>query len=221
MWLQVIVLCCSSKKGISAHQIHRMLGITYKAAFFMLHRIRYAMEAVSGFGKLKGEIEIDEMYHGGRRKNGIGRVPKEKVAVMALVQRGGDVHSFPIEDTTARTLVAKIKENVDKKSMLFTDQHPSYEGIGYHYEGHKTINHSEGEFVRGIVSTNTIEGYFSLFKRGVVGIYHHVSVVHLPKYLAEFNFRYNSRKISDGERAVLALKGFENRRLTYKEIRAK
>lgn len=218
-WLQVIVLLSSSKKGISAHQIHRMLGIGYKAAWFMLHRIRYAMDGVSGFGKLKGIVEVDEAYIGGVQKNQNGRAPKvsNKIPIIALVERGGESRLFPIETATAKTLQDYIHENVKKESVVFTDSSHQYKTLGYDYSyKHGTVNHSIGEYARGIVSTNTVEGYFSLFKRGVVGVYHHVSREHITRYLGEFCFRYNSRKITDGERAILAIKGFEGKRLLYK-----
>jgi transposase-like protein len=218
-WLQAIVLISSSKKGISAHQIHRMMGIGYKAAWFMLHRIRYAMDGSASFGKLKGIVEADEDYIGGVRKGGMGRLTKDtnKIAIMALVERGGEARVFPIENTTAKTLQGIIRENVKKDSLVMTDKSTSYAYLSNDFTyAHKSVNHSDGEYARGIVSTNTVEGYFSLFKRGVLGVYHHVSKEHIIRYLGEFCFRYNSRKITDAERAILAIKGFEGKRLLYK-----
>lgn len=219
-WLQAIVLLSSSKKGMSAHQIHRMINVSYKAAWFMLHRIRYAMDGASSFGKLKGVVEADETYLGGHMKNGMGKSLKNgnKIPVMALVERGGEARMFPIESTTAKELQGIIRDNVKKDSIVFTDELPGYRSLGEDFTyTHRAVNHSEGEFARGIVSTNTVEGYFSLFKRGILGVYHHVSKEHVVRYLGEFCFRYNSRRITDGERAILAIKGFEGKRLLYKK----
>jgi len=217
-WLQIFVLLCSSKKGMSAHQIHRLLGITYKSAWFAVHRLRFALQDVISFSRLKGAVEVDEAFLGGVRKGGLGRIPGPKQAIIALVQRGGGVHTVPIEDLTAKTLQKIIKENVDADSIILTDTAGAYNGIGWHFKGgHKSVNHSLGEFARGMVSTNTVEGFFSLLKRGVIGVYHHISKEHLALYLAEFSFRYNSRKMDDGGRTILALKGVEGKRLLYKE----
>ena len=218
VWLQAIVMLCSSKKGMSAHQMHRQLGITYKSAWFMMHRIRYAMEQKS-FGKLNGIVEADETYIGGKGRRTARLTGFEnKTAVVALVQRNGDVRSFPVETVSAKTLRNILTENLDKETRLMTDELQGYIKVGREFKSHEVVKHGKFEYVRGDVTTNTVEGYFGLLKRGVNGTYHHISKEHLHRYLAEFNFRYNNRKIDDTERTVKALLGFEGKRLTYKAI---
>lgn len=217
-WFMAFALLSSSKKGMSAHQLHRMLGITYKTSWFMCHRIRFAME-----GKLKeklsGTVEVDETYVGGKKKGWRSRQPAPKIPVISLVQRNGDVRSFPVEHANARTARALIHQHIEKNATLMTDGSAIYDNMyKMGYSDHQIINHAMYEYVKGNVYTNTVEGYFSLLKRGIVGTYHHISFAHLGKYLAEFDFRYNGRKIQDSERILLALKGFEGKRLTYKEL---
>jgi len=214
-WLQAYQLVCSSKKGISAHQLHRMLGITYKSAWFMEHRIRYALTQSPFSGKLGGVVEADETYIGGKEKRSTGRT--KKTAVFALVERQGQVRSFAVGRVTSRNLRAIIRENVAPETRMMTDEYQGYRGLKKEFADHQTINHSRGHYVRGEVTTNTIEGYFSLLKRGINGTYHHVSKHHLHRYLAEFDFRYNSRKEDDATRAILAVRGSEGKRLTYKQ----
>lgn len=206
-WLQACYLMASSKKGISAHQLHRTLGVTYKSAWFMCHRIREAMK--DDGGPLSGIVEVDETYAGGtstRRGRGGGR-PQ----VMALVERGGRVKA--IKNT--ETLKSVIIDNVTKGSHIMTDGYNAYSGLreqGYH---HSTVSHGDKQFVRGPTHTNTVEGFFGILKRGIVGVYHHVSVQHLDKYLAEFTFRYNRRLVSDLERADMLIAGVVGKRLMY------
>jgi transposase-like protein len=217
-WFLAIYWLCSSKKGISSHQLHRMLGVTYKTAWFMTHRIREAMREGS-FGPVGGEnkvVEADETYVGGKAKNRAFREPPKKEAVFSLVERDGKVHSFHLPSVTAKSLRPVLKAHVDSKSYLMTDEAGVYRKIGMEFNGHGTVNHSIDEYVRGTFwHTNTIEGYFSILKRGINGVYQHVSQQHLKRYLGEFDFRYNTRKMTDWERAGIALKGIEGKRLTY------
>ena len=216
-WLLAITLMSASKKGMSAHQLHRMLGITYKSAWFMAHRIRYAMQQ-KPFQRLKGTIEADETYIGGR-KRGLDRQAafENKTPVVALVKRGGSVRSFVVPTVSASILKEILLDNVHPSSNLMTDELASYQNIGKKFASHKTVVHSIQEYVPGEVSTNAVEGFFSLLKRGINGVYHHVSREHLHRYLAEFDFRYNRRKISDHERTISAIAGFEGKRLMYKD----
>lgn len=213
-WFMAMQLVASSKKGISAHQLHRMLGITYKSAWFMEHRLRYAMAKSPFGGKLGGIVEADETYIGGKEKRDTGR--SKKTAVFALVERQGQVRSFAVGRVTSRNLRAIIRENVTPETRMMTDEYQGYRGLKKEFADHQTINHSRGHYVRGEVTTNTIEGYFSLLKRGINGTYHHVSKHHLHRYLAEFDFRYNARHENDLTRAMLAVKGAEGKRLMYK-----
>ena len=215
-WLAAIYLMCSSKKGISAHQLHRSLGITYKSAWFMAHRIRYAMEHIAT-DKLSGIIEADETYIGGKAKGVRGRGAGKKMIVASLVERNGDVRSVHVERVNAKTLKGFIKQNATKESIIMTDEFKSYKGLDSHFSGHYIVTHSAGEYRRGICHTNTIEGYFSILKRGVNGTFHHISKQHLTMYLSEFDFRYNHRKLSDGSRTEKAIKGFEGKRLYYRD----
>ncbi len=237
-WLLAIHLLCSSKKGLSAHQLMRMLDIRqYKSAWFMAHRIRYAMT-----GELPelmtGIVEADEVYIGGKRTNKHrsqrhNTVPKagvrardymgpvaDKAAVVSVLQRGGKVRSRHVEKVTAKTLSVVINEVVAADAHLMTDTGVLRNRNTGEDRKHSLVNHLADEYVRydeGVcVTTNTVEGYFALLKRGINGVYHHVGRKHLHRYLAEFDFRYNGREITDGERATQALKGFEGKRLTYR-----
>lgn len=215
-WLSAIQFLCSSKKGVSAHQLHRMLNITYKSAWFMAHRIRYAMGQPPLAEKLLGVVEADETYIGGKSHGKRGRGAENKVPVFALVQRGGDVRSFKLERVTAKNLKNAIRENVTKDSTIMTDEFLAYRGLGKEFANHQTVSHGSGEYVRDNAHTNTAEGYFSLLKRGIIGVYHHVSKQHLDQYLNEFNFRYNSRKVDDAFRMILAIEGVKGKRLVLK-----
>jgi transposase-like protein len=228
-WLLTTHLMMSSKKGVSAHQVHRMLGVTYKTAWFMCHRIREALRP-GDRGPLGGDnkvVEADETYIGGkeankhkskRRKDG-ARGPVGKEPVVSLVERDGAVRSFHVPDVTARTLKPILTAHFDQRSYLMTDEAGVYTVIGGSFAGHGTVNHSIEEYVRGgFWHTNTVEGYFSILKRGINGVYHHVSQQHLKRYLGEFDFRYNERAslgVTDGERTVKALRGIAGKRLTY------
>lgn len=216
-WLMAVSLMCSSKKGISAHQLHRMLGVTYKSAWFMAHRIRYAMSQPQSQSKLTGIIECDETYIGGRAKGRRGRGAMNKTPVVALVQRDGTVRSEPMLRLTGENLKSFITKNVDNSSTIMTDDFKSYRGLKRQFNKHFIIQHSKKQYVNGDIHTNTIEGYFSLLKRGLNGVFHHVSERHLHRYLNEFDFRYNLRKIKDSERATSAILGIEGKRLLYRD----
>lgn len=215
-WLLAIYLLCSSKKGMSAHQLHRSLGITYKSAWFMAHRIRYAMTQPPLVDKLQGIVEADETYIGGKAHGKRGRGAENKVPVFALVERGGRVRTFKTPTVTAKNLREKIRENVDKKATVMTDEFLAYKGLSAEFE-HHTVNHGRGEYVNGNTYTNTAEGFFSNLKRGLNGVYHHVSEQHLERYLAEFGFRYDNRKVNDAIRTTIALEQTEGKRLTFRE----
>ena len=216
-WLLAIYLMNASKKGISAHQLHRMLDVTYKAAWFMAHRIRYAMTE-KPLGQLIGTVEADETYVGGKRRGGKrGRGSENKTPVFALVERGGELRAGKVQNVTGKTLKGIIRENVTPDSRIMTDQYIAYTGLNKEFAGHETVNHGAGEYVRGDAYTNTLEGWFSMLKRGVNGTFHHVSKQHLDRYVGEFVYRYNNREITDAERAEKAVKNIEGKRLIYKE----
>jgi transposase-like protein len=218
-WLLAIHLIASSKKGMSAHQIHRNLGISYKAAWFMMHRLRYAMKAGPLSELLTGTVEVDETYVGARFKRGTKRgrpgPDSHKTPVVALVERGsGKVRAFMMPRVTGETLHEAISANVARKATMVTDEFQAYNGL---MADHRTVNHRSGEYVRGDVYTNTVEGFFSLLKRGINGTFHHVSRGHLQRYCDEFAFRYEHRKDADGDRAASIVAGAEGKRLTYKQ----
>lgn len=224
-WLLATHLMSSSKKGISAHQLHRMLGITYKSAWFMCHRIREAMkpegnEPMGGKGK---HVEADETFIG--RKAGVAMGHggfAHKRAVLSLVERGGAVRSFHIDSATADNVAPHIAKHLDAESTLNTDEAKRFIKVGETFKGgHQTVDHSIKEYGRGTAHTNTLEGYFSLFKRGMKGVYQHCDERHLHRYLAEFDFRYSNRAklgCTDAERAEKAVKGIVGKRLTYRRI---
>jgi transposase-like protein len=234
-WLLAIHLMCASKKGVSAHQLMRMLDIKqYKSAWFMAHRIRYAMTGELP-EKMNGIVEADETYVGGRRRRKISQAVKSgeraqdypsqyenKAAVFSIVQRGGKVHSRHIERVTADSLKVVLDEVCDADAHLMTDTGVLRNRTTGRRK-HSLVNHKADEYVRwdeGVcVTTNTVEGFFSLLKRGINGVYHHVGRKHLHRYLSEFDFRYNNRETTDGERAEKALKGFDGKRLTYQSSR--
>jgi transposase-like protein len=220
IWIQAIYLLTSSKKGISAHQLHRMLGITYKSAWFMEHRLRHAMSMEPMASKLRGTVEADETYVGGKRRLSAGRPgpdAKNKTPVVALVERGGNVRAFPMERITSAEVQDAIRESVDLSAKMMTDELNIYHGLDMGFASHDTVTHSKREYVRGNVHTNSVEGFFSLLKRGINGIYHHVGKGHLGKYCDEFSFRYCARKVTDAHRAGLLVQGAEGKRLTYKQ----
>jgi transposase-like protein len=224
VWLQAMHLLCSSKKGMSTHQLHRILGVTLQTAWFLSHRIREAMTdlRIDDAGPLGGEgmfVEADETFIGGKARNRAYRAPAAKKAVVALVERKGRVRSYHVPEVTAATLRPILEAEIDKASHFRTDESGVYWKIGEEFASHKTVIHSQDEYVRGDAHTNTTEGYFSILKRGIYGIYQHVSEEHLHRYLAEFDFRHNNRialGIDDTERADRALRGVVGKRLTYR-----
>jgi transposase-like protein len=217
-WLLAIHLLCSSKKGMSAHQFHRMLGVTYKSAWFMAHRLRYAMTQEPIASKLRGIVEADETYIGGRVKTGKkGFNVSNKVGVVALVERGGRVRAFPMPMIQAEQVKDAILQNVEESAILMTDESQLYTGVGKKMAAHESVKHSIKEYVRGDCHTNTAEGFFSLLERGITGVYHHIGKGHVGRYVDEFAFRYDTRKITDDLRVELAVLGAEGKRLTYKQ----
>jgi transposase-like protein len=227
-WLLATHLMCASKKGMSAHQLWRMLGFgSYKTAWFMCHRIREGMRESKLPGTMGGEgkfVEADETYVGGKAKNRAFKEPPPKEGVMALVERGGNVRSFHLRtaSVTADTVKPIIAEVLSTDSHFRTDESGIYWKIGEGFASHRTVNHSANEYVRGDAHTNTVEGYFSILKRGIYGVYHHVSQEHLKRYLGEFDFRYNHRialGFDDKTRATLAIRGIAGKRLMYRQPR--
>ncbi len=234
-WLQAFHLMTASKKGVSAHQLHRMLGITYRSAWFMAHRIREAMRAgglASPMGGEGGIVEADETYFGktdetptkttkGHKFTKGGKTgPSGKRPIVSLVERGGRVRSFHVPSATKDNVAKIVRENVAKESRLHTDESNLYLAVGKEFAEHETVRHSADEYVRGDVHSNSVEGYFGLFKKGMKGVYQHCGEKHLHRYLAEFDFRYNTRVrlgYGDLERAHLAVKGAEEKRLTYRQ----
>jgi transposase-like protein len=238
-WLMAFYLLNASKKGMSAHQLHRALRLDYKSAWFMCHRIREAMRA-GNLGPLGGGgmiVEADETYYGPVDKpqpRSRGRVPKptkggrsgpaNKRPIVALVERGGNVRTFHVPVATKVEVSKIVRENISKESRLHTDESNLYPDVGATFQGHSTVKHTAGEYVRyddgEIVHTNSAEGYFSIFKRGMRGVYQHCKEKHLHRYLAEFDHRYNHRTAlgySDIDRTLAAIKGIEGKRLMYRQ----
>lgn len=219
-WVLATHLICASKKGVSAKQIERMLGVTYKTAWFMMHRIREAMTGTptGQLGSGGGTVEVDETYWGNNKPYGQGkRGGGDKMKVLSLVERNGDVRSFHIPNVTAKTLKPILQAQIAKDARLMTDELKSYVKIGKEFASHDAVCHSRGEYVRGDAYTNTVEGYFSLLKRGLIGTFHHVGEQHLQRYVKEFDFRYNHRKVTDSERTDSALRGISGKRLQYRD----
>ena len=223
LWLQAIHLMCASKKGISTRQLQRMLGCGLKTAWFLSHRIRETMkthrgmftEPMGGAGKT---VEVDETYVGRKAGTKAFLPVSEKQPVVALVERNGEVRSFHMPTVRANTIRSIMARNISLESNLMTDEAKLYTYVGHNFASHGTVTHSAREYVRGDVHTNTVEGYFSILKRGIYGVYQHVSEAHLNRYLSEFDFRYNNRialGCDDNTRADRALKGAKGKRLTY------
>jgi transposase-like protein len=240
LWLQAIFLIASSKKGISSQQLHRTLGVTLKTAWFMSHRIREAMRATGG-GLMGGGgsiVEADETYFGnttepkpssrrvkeGRpyKANG-SRGPANKRPIVSLVERGGEVRSFHVPSCTKENVSRIVLENVDRETRLMTDESRLYSGSEAAFVSHETTKHSAGEYARGDVNSNTVEAFFSVFKRGMNGTYQHCAEKHLHRYLAEFDFRFNNRValgVNDQTRTDELVRGVVGKRLTYRTVGA-
>ena len=225
-WCYGFWRAATSKKGVSALEIKRHTGLSYKSALFLLHRIRFAMAPTQDGPKLKGTVEADETHVGGKPRyrrphRADGKYTwkhKRKAPVFGAVCREtGQVRARVIPDVKVKNLRAACDELIDKSSRLITDELIGYRNIGKEYASHDSVSHSSGEYVRGDVTTNTIEGFWSLFKRGIYGTFHNVSREHLQRYVDEFEFRYNHRKLEDGERTVAAIRGAEGKRLVYRE----
>lgn len=236
-WIQAFHSMCSHKKGVSALQLQRNLGLgSYRTAWHLAHRIRFAMQEGPLAGALKGIVEVDETWVGGKpgkskkdkdgkiilNQKGFGPNGTNKTPVVALIERDGRARSGPVEYVCAKTLKDAIRENVDKTSTIMTDESKCYKGIGKEFEGgHESVNHSAGEYSKGegnVITTNSAESYFALLKRGVHGTFHHISKKHLSRYCDEFSFRWSNRKKTDGERTEMAVSGIEGKRLPYKKL---
>ena len=221
-WLLATFLLSSSKKGMSAHQLHRMLGVTYKTAWFMMHRIRAAMkDDGSPLGGPGMVVESDEAFVGGKKKRRLsGKVAPMK-KVVSLVERSGRARSFFVANLHAGNIRAALVTNIDRSSTLMTDDARLYWALGREFAAHGTTLHSNREFARpGGIHSNSVENFFSILKRGVIGTYHHWSPGHMHRYLAEFDFRYSHKDVTDGERSDAALKGIVGKRLTYRRTHA-
>jgi transposase-like protein len=230
-WAAAFHMAASSKKGFSAHQLHRELGCQYNTAWFLHHRVMEAMRRgnldlppMGGEGSI---VEADETYFGKMEKPRVSpqrrgrpykvgsRGPRDKRPIVALVERGGNVRTFHVPFADKAGVQKIVRENIARESRLHTDESVLYVGMDQHFVSHERVKHSAGEYVRDDMHTNSAEGYFSIFKRGMRGVYQHCAEKHLHRYLAEFDFRYNTRKITDMERTELAVRGGEGKRLTY------
>ncbi len=227
-WLAALFLMVSSKKGVSAHQVHRMLGVSYKSTWFMMHRLREAMRTgdLDPMGGSGSTVEMDETFIG--KREGFEAKPgwvRHKNTVLTLVERGGSARSFHIDEATKENIVPIVRENLDRESDLMTDEARRYETIGQDFAAHGVVDHSRKEYgytdreTGAKINTNTVEGFYSIFKRGMKGVYQHCSEKHLHRYLAEFDFRYSNRSklgCEDLERAERLALGIVGRRLTYR-----
>ncbi len=222
LWLQAVYLMCSSKKGISSHQLMRILDVQYKTAWFMTHRIREAMKGgkLPPLGGAGVTVEIDETFIGQKKDMPKQRGYAHKHAVMTLVQRGGSARSFHVDGTSAADLLPIIKANVAPGTRVMTDEAGQYAHLNKQFTEHDFVRHAAGEYGRGDVHTNTVEGFYSVFKRGMKGVYQHCAEKHLHRYVAEFDFRYTNRVrlgVDDVKRTDRALKSIIGKRLTYKQ----
>ena len=221
-WLQAAFMMASSKKGISAKQLERMLGVTYKTAWFMAHRIREAMTSDGGLlGNDGGPVEVDEAYWGNVNKQRRGaRGWAHKMKVVSLVERDGQKRSFHVANVNHKTVGPILREQVAKKARIMTDDTSVYDKVGKEFASHEKVNHSAGEYSRGDVTTNTVESSFAILKRGLYGTFHSVSEKHLQRYANEFDFRWNYRAklgYTDAQRADAMLRGIAGKRLTYRD----
>jgi transposase-like protein len=220
IWLQAMYLIAGSKKGISSNQLHRTLGVTLKTAWFMSHRIREAMRdgdllPMGGEGEV---VEVDETFIGQRKGRAVKKGFHHKIPVLSLVQRGGRARSFVVDGVGMKTLLPIVRENLDRETHVMTDEGTAYRYLKHYFFDHSHVRHWHGEYVRGEAHSNTVEGFFSIFKRGMRGVYQFCSEKHLHRYLAEFDFRYSNRQAlgcNDEDRASRLLSGIVGKRLTY------
>lgn len=221
-WWLAVHLLAASKKGMASHQLMRMLGVTYQTAWFMTHRIREAMRAGGFLPPMGGEgavVEADETFIGRKKGMPKRRGYAHKHAVLSLVERGGKVRSFHVDGTKAADVVPIIKENVARETRMMTDEAGQYGQLKKHFASHEAVHHGADEYVRGDVHTNTVENYYSVFKRGMKGVYQHCSEKHLHRYVAEFDFRHNNRSklgVEDAQRRALVIQGARGKRLMYR-----
>ena len=218
IWLQAMYLIAGSKKGISSNQLHRTLGVTLKTAWFMSHRIREAMRA-GGLEPMEGIVEVDETYIGNIKGKVARGGAQHKMKVLSLVSRGGEARSVKVEHVSIANVLPILKANIATEAHIMTDEHGVYRRLKYDFASHEIVHHTNSEYVRGNVHTNTIEGYFSIFKRGMRGVYQWCAEKHLHRYLAEFDFRYSNRialGCNDEDRADRLLSGIVGKRLTYR-----
>ncbi|MPY75999.1 MAG: IS1595 family transposase [Alphaproteobacteria bacterium] len=223
-WLMATYLLCASKKGMSTRQFSRMLNVSVKSTWFMMHRIREAMRDgdLAPFGQGGGMVEVDETFIGRKKGKEVRHGYEHKMKVLSLVDREtGKARSIVVNDLKTKTVAPIVRANIAREAKLMTDEARHYVKVGREYADHQVVRHNIGEYGRGEAHTNTIEGFFSIFKRGMKGVYQHCGEKHLHRYLAEFDFRYTERKISDFERASLALMGIQGRRLTYRRADAR
>ncbi len=220
-WCYAFWRACTSKKGVSALEIKRQCQLSYKSALFLMNRIRFAMAPDPDHPKLTGTVEVDEMYIGPRKPRYPGTSKRghgtSKTPVFCAVQRGGQIRRRIIADVSGFTLKAAIREEVDSRARIMSDENNAYYGIGREYVSHETVCHSTNEYARGEVHSNTAESTHALVKRGIVGIYHNVSREYLHRYLWQFDFMWNNRQMNDGERTIAAIKAAEGKRLMYKD----
>jgi transposase-like protein len=217
IWLQAMYLIAGSKKGISSNQLHRTLGVTLKTAWFMSHRIREAMRS-GDLAPMTGVVEVDETYIGNLPgQTGRGGA-QHKMKVLSLVSRGGEARSVKVDYVTTKEVLPILQANIAREAHVMTDEHRIYRGLNAHFAQHSAVRHQFGEYVVGMAYTNTIEGYFSIFKRGMRGVYQWCAEKHLHRYLAEFDFRYSNRQAlgcNDEDRTDRLLAGIIGKRLTY------
>jgi transposase-like protein len=220
-WWLAIHFLASGKKGTSSHQLHRMLGVSYQTAWFMTHRIREAMRdgalaPMGGGGKV---VEADETFIGRVAGEPIRRGRGHKRTIISLVERGGSARSFHVDGTRVADVAPVVRDNIKREARLHTDEATHYREVGAEFAAHETVNRGNEEYVRGDVTTNTVEGYFSIFKRGMKGVYQHCGEKHLHRYLAEFDFRYSNRSklgVNDAQRAAKIVEGAKGKRLMYR-----
>jgi transposase-like protein len=223
-WLMATYLLCASKKGMSTRQFSRMLNVSVKSTWFMMHRIREAMRDgnLAPFGQGGTTVEVDETFIGRKPGKEVRHGYEHKYKVLSLVEREtGKARSIVVKDLKTNTVAPIVRANIAREAKLMTDEARHYVKVGREFADHQVVQHNIGEYGRGTAHTNTIEGFFSIFKRGMRGVYQHCGENHLHRYLAEFDFRYTERKISDFERASLALMGIQGRRLTYRRADAR